>query len=437
MTREARGIIRDLVAAVLNKDAANVTDAEIAAQAPNLAYINPIDTPPAAGGSVVNVAPWPAFPRAVERRGSWAGTYPPVPSDGSGVHRAAEHLGDEDHRPGQFVDKDDNLLHLPVRDRQDEYLEWASRHDEDGRLTKVTFVAEGYDYYSALFEHDEPAAVQLYRHFVGDNTIRADDLRAHKGVYRRLNDGSRITVVDPGAFNPRNRFNINPGIVHLSHRANSLGAEVNLAGVSGILRLKADGTLLDGNNEEELFCCCQGGNPNRNSDPSISKQAYQLVRGGNRYTLADPVGLYIAEVDNNRVTTPDGQSLTDDWWTVVRGSGFASVKTSRVLRLEIAPPKGSKLTLEDLSIGGQPVRFAGQLARIMSVHLFVEVWKASNADFGPRVNCIGTCCRKNGTSELAITGSSCPPGYALAFPGLIKAPQQALSLHAATVKNAR
>jgi hypothetical protein len=126
-----------------------------------------------------------------------------------------------------FIDRHERVLHLPVRDRQDEYLEWSARRDADGRLVKISFVAEGYDYFSTLFEHDEQRVVDIYREFTGQVDLTADDLRARDGVYRRLTSAAAtLPIVEPGRFNPRNRHNIDPGIVHLSHRANSLGAEV-------------------------------------------------------------------------------------------------------------------------------------------------------------------------------------------------------------------
>jgi hypothetical protein len=434
MEREARGIIRELVAAVLNTTPDNVTDEQIRIHGPTLSYVDPVSTPQVLAGETLSVAPWGAFPRAVRRRSPW-NEFPSVEGDPEGVHRAAEHLGEEDHRSGVFVDEDDNALHLPVRDRQDEYLEWVAERNSDGKLAKVTFVAEGYDYYSTLFEYDEGQVLELYREFTGDRTIHVDDLRARKGVYRRLANGSRLQVVEPGAFNPRNRHNINPGIVHLSHRANSLGAEVNLAGVSAILRLKANGkTRVKGDDAEELLCCCQGGNPNRNSDPSISQQAYLQVLEGYRYTLANPVGLYIAGADHHRLLTKGGDELSKEWWTVVRGNGFWTPGQGRVLRLELTPPKGEKLTLEDLEVDGEPVRFGGQLADILQVHLFITRWKREGADLGPSVPCIGTCCRKIGTDQLIITDTACGVGFNLAFPGLIDdvSPQAPLGVELAS-----
>ena len=210
--------------------------------------------------------------------------------------------------------------------------------------------------------------------------------------------------------------------MHLSHRANALGAEVNLAGVSGIARKKVTGTLLDGKDAEELLCCNRGGNPNRNSDPLISAQAYGLVLGNQRYTLANPVGLYIADIEKGLLLPDNATPVPREWWRVVRGDGLWNTKASRVLRLEFAVPSSEKLTVGDLLIGGDPVRFAGQIAELLSVHLFVQAWKRPDASVGPIVKCDATCCRQKGGQQLELTDGKCSEGFELAFPDLLPQP---------------
>lgn len=419
MRQEADDIIAILVASVLDKDPNDVTTADIAAWQSKLAYVHPgVETPPATATTVA-VQPWGGFPRLVDRRAPWSKSYPPVNGDADGTLRAVEDVGEEDYGKGQFVDSSGHVLNLPVRHRQDEYLEWASVRNANGDLTKITFVAEGYDYFSTLFKADEQAVVEIYREFTGIKTLKADDLRASKGVYRKTQKGQNSEVVKPGEFNPRNQFNINPGIVHLSHRANSLGAEVNLAGVSGMARKRADGSLVDGKNEEELLCCNQGGEPNRNSDPKISQQAYNLVQAGLRYTLTNPVGLYIAGLDEASLTLPDGSPVPRDWWNIVRGHDLWTPQASRVLRLELRPPVGEKIKLSELRANGSLLRFPGQVARLLSVHLFVTYWGRQGGGLGPIVNCTGTCCRIVDTDLLIGSDGQCGNGSVLAFPSLV------------------
>lgn len=421
MQREAKGIIQILVGITLGKDPDSVTAADIAANQDNLAYVDPTETELPTGAETAPVQSWGGFPRAVQRRAPWK-EYPPIDGDIDGNYRAVEHLGDEDHRQGVFVDRHDRTLSLPVRDRQDEYLEWVAQRNSGGNITKLTFVAEGYDYFATLFETDEERVVELYKDFTGTTSLKADDLRAKDGVYRLYTNGERETVAKPGGFNPRNRFNIIPGIVHLSHRANSLGAEVNLAGVSGIARKKSTGTTVDGKDPEELLCCNQGGNPNRNSDPLISAEAYAQVLGGYRYTLANPVGLYIAGIEEAGILLPDNATVIPrEWWKVVRGHDLWDNKSSRVLRLELEVPKSEKITISDLLIGDDKVKYPGQIAELLSVHLFVTRWKRTDASVGPIAACNATCCERNGSGQLKLSDGTCEDGYSLKFPDLLPA----------------
>lgn len=417
MAGEADGIIRDLVSLVIGGDAG---DDDVAQYRDSIGYADPTQTAIPADAETVPVQAWNAFPRAVKRQAPWPGL-PIDHIDADGSYRAVEHRGDEDHLPGIFVDSKHGVLSLPVRDRQDEYLEWTARRNPDGKITRITFVAEGYDYFMELFRADEQKCVELYRDFTGLSSIKADDIRARYGVYRQYSDGSGAEqVAGPGELNPRNRFNIDPGIVHLSHRANSLGAEVNLAGVSALARKKADGSTLSGANAEELLCCNRGGEPNRNSDPLISQQAYAQVLQHYRYTLANPVGLYIAGVGQGLVLPDNSTPVPPEWWRVVRGKDLWSAGSSRVLRLELEVPASEHLTVSDLLIGGNPVIYPGQVAELLSVHLFITRWKRADASIGPVVRCVGTCCRKNGTQELVSSKSgNCRSGYSLAFPGLV------------------
>lgn len=433
MRSEAQEIVRILVGSVLEKD--EPTPEEIEANRDHIGYVDPTVTDIPSVAETIPVEAWGGFPRAVRRLAPWK-DFPHADDDPDGIYRAAEHLGDEDHRPGVFIDKHDRVLHLPVRDRQDEYLEWAAVRNGDNKITKLTFVAEGYDYYSALFDSDEERVLDLYKEATGLSSLKVDDLRAKHGVYRRYKDGRRETIALPGGFNPRNSYNINPGIVHLSHRANSLGAEINLAGVSAIARMDATGKMLNETDPERLMCCNKGGNPNRNSDPLISAQAYKQVLDGYRYTLSNPVGLYIAAIEDGLCLPDDANTpVPQDWWKVVRGHDLWDASKSRVLRLELEIPKSEKLTISDLIIGGNPVAYEGQIAELLSVHLFVTRWRRAGAGIGPIVKCLATCCREHGGQQLKFSNGTCMDGYDLAFPDLLPAKAAPSAMTSMTAKS--
>ena len=136
MQREARDIVILLIASALDKSPDDLTDDDLASARETIAYVDPTVTVVPAGAQTVPVQAWNGFPRAVSRRAPWK-EFPQIEGDLDGRFRAVEHLGDEDHPDGVFVDRHDRLLHLPVRDRQDEYLEWAIRRDGDGKIVKL------------------------------------------------------------------------------------------------------------------------------------------------------------------------------------------------------------------------------------------------------------------------------------------------------------
>lgn len=426
MSDIAEDIIKDVTAKILNKEFDDVTDEEIAEMSPELGYVNPIVEEPPTDAKPINVQAWGGFPRGVERR-DWSDIASNFdPEDPDGRYRAVEALGQEDYPPGVFVDFNNAHLVLPVRHRQDEYLEW--KVSPDGR--SVAFVTEGYDYFSQLFKVDEQKVVSIYQDLTKNSAITADDLRATNGIRFSYDDGRIRTVALRGEFNPRNRFNLEGGIVHLSHRANSLGAEIFLAGQSAIARLKHDGSLLDGTDAEELLCCNLGGGPNRNSDPIISKAAYGQLMQGKRYTLSNPVGLYIADVDFDAVRLPNAADtpVPREWWHAERGEGLNTPSDSRVLRLELRIPEGEMidgrpLLLTDLRVGGGPLRYPGQLANLISVHLFVTSWHRDGGGVGPSIPCSGTCCILPDSPILYATPRSrpCNGSFDDKFPGLINA----------------
>ena len=194
-------IIESLVAEILDKAPEQVTDTALEELREHLGYVDPTKEEPPVSAKIVNIQAWSGFPRAVERR-DWSDIVNNQfdPNDPDGRYRAVEMLGDEDHRPGIFIDRFSNRLDLPVRHRQDEYLEWAVANG--GRT--ITFVSEGYDYFTELFRENERKVVELYHEYTGDESIIADDLRAVNGIYRLEPQTGRLSQPE----NSRNQTQI-------------------------------------------------------------------------------------------------------------------------------------------------------------------------------------------------------------------------------------
>jgi hypothetical protein len=243
---------------------------------------------------------------------------------------------------------------------QDEYCEWRVERDAaKGRISRVTFTCEPPEYWTALyggrvrygrdgkssfkFPGNRKYATQLYRELTGQD-VKVQDLGLRGG----------------GGYNRFNRWNSTHGIVHCSHVANSIAGEVQLAAQSTPLLKRRDGTIVT--NADEFICGSHVGTPGRNSDSAIAASANSLARLGAKISLANPVGVYMDHVDVSGWSLPQNVKPSD-CWRVVRG---CACMMQRIV-IEVPPETG--LTVSDISIGGEPVRYGGQLAECITVKL--------------------------------------------------------------------
>jgi hypothetical protein len=399
MARSARSNVAQIVEQLQAQDRT--------ASAADAFYVDPTETeiPPEAGTVAVS---WPGSPK---RLLTLAG------GDRDLAHEHAEDLGTFDYAQGaQFVTANGQSVDMPSRHFQDEYLEWRTER-VDGVPSRVTFTCEAYDYWEELFAHDEDVVVERYREFLGRDDVGADDLRVPEDVFLSL-DGrpSNRLAFRAGTYNPRNRFNTREGIVHLTHRANSLGAEVNLAAISSALRKDVHGRDVTGEDANRLTCCGAFGDPNRNSDPTIGAAANNVARSGKAYTLTNPVGLYIADFDHEAVTLPDGEGAPREWWRVERGREQTDDGFERIMRLvfevpgDVRGPGGGPLRAGDLLVRGAPLVRGAQLAELVTLHLMVTAWDAPERR-AIRAACVTTCCVGGPDQQLLfISDDQCAAG---------------------------
>lgn len=155
-------------------------------------YVDPSDAEPPPRREPIPIV-WQGFPAIMEL-----------------LHGDTEHALAEAEKKGmsdlgsvvRLEDADGNLVDGNVRHRQDEYLEWEAEHDENGKLRAVTFVAEGYDYWEFLFEHDPDRVVDSFQRASRNGKIKASDLSATTDVYAVTSNGSKELFLERGAYNP-------------------------------------------------------------------------------------------------------------------------------------------------------------------------------------------------------------------------------------------
>ena len=291
---------------------------------------------------------------------------------------------------------------------QDEYLEWATRKDADGVINEVLFTCEGPEYWDTLAT-DHALLLDLYKSIVGDNAVTIQDLVFPEPVrWKNPNaGGSGFQRFAAGDYNPYNKWNI-LAAVHLTHPANTLGAEVNLGRSASRLFGNPDPVTSD----PDLVCCGGYGGVNRMSDPTIGSAVNSAVSAGLRVSLRDPVGLYIRSIDVTGVTLADGTPIPEaaTFFEPVRPRGGSEM----IVRARFRVPDtfragGRKVRVGDLKIRGESVVTGGQLADLVTMNLFALTLPGRPAQ--PRQACFARPCPDRDLPEFIHPipfSQSCP-----------------------------
>lgn len=353
-------------------------------------YFNPIDTPPT--GAAIQQIQWKAFP------GRIGYYFPNMPAkdqlalaDTGYKYQSTESFPEI---PGNAcVSGSPQVPYGPYGPRgwQDEYCEWAVQRDAEGNIVRVDFTCENPEYWNTLWLIDPQRVLELYRSTLAPGKkITLDDLY--------LKDQNGKVVIDPStgraAYNPLNRWNSGPssdatqgGAMHLTSTPNSLQTEIGLASAATVQRPAASS-----GDANTLICCAQYGQPHRNSDPNIGYTTNQLVAAGLKATLANPPGLYIQMPNFSGWATPDNTDPST-FWRIVRGVKTlkdASGKTlpgNFILHAVYEVPAGKGYTVGDITINGQKIQWAGQIAQCFNMQI---VAAALPAAAGNAVGCVGT-----------------------------------------------
>ncbi|MBH0776627.1 hypothetical protein [Nocardia bovistercoris] len=334
--------------------------------ADSAAFFDALDS----AGDVVPIA-WDGFPLALR---SWFAT---APDPELARQRSAETLAE--WRPGGRAPRAvrGGMLGEPLtlfRRQQDEYCEWFTHRDDAGRITRVDFSCEGPEYWTHIAT-DPELCLRLYREHV-DANVELSELFWDHDVAISIDGRWRIWA-RAGDYNVLNRWTTTDGIMHLTHSANTLEAEINLAADATVLRA-VDGVIVD--DPGTLICCSGFGGASRSSDPLIGFAVNRAVSAGKRVGLADPVGLYISALNTGAFTDGDGDPV--DAWRVVRGDA----SEQRILRATFTPPPGSEVL-----VGGVPLEFGGHITDHIQMALYGVV-ETNPAGVPEAAGCVAACC---------------------------------------------
>lgn len=253
-------------------------------------------------------------------------------------------------------------LLMPFR-VQDEYCEWhAYRDNAGGPIRRIVFTAEAPEYWVELARQDFDQVLALYRQWVSP-AIQPNDLKLQKAI--RF---GRETL-PAGSYNPYNAWNTAKGCMHLTHPANTLGAEINLAARATIPRRDANGNRIT--DVRRFACASDFGDPNRSSDPNIGSGVNLTVLPNTAgakpqsITLANPVALYMDRIAAGVITDKDGNPLMG-WFRFVRGV------QGHGLMAVLEPPAGAAFGLDKVFIDGAPLTHGGQVAEHIQMVLYAK-----------------------------------------------------------------
>jgi hypothetical protein len=312
-------------------DTAHDGDPTVPFSAPRPQFFNPAKTAVGVGAATEDVK-WTAFPRLV---GLQSGS---------------------DHQRWQKADSS--------RGVQDEYCEWSIKRNATNKIASITFTCEGPEYWSLLAQQNPAKVLELYRTHI-DPTAAKNDLFAADGSYMRNN---------------RLNNSVTSGAMHLIQRNNTLGAEVEIAGAATIVRRKPDGSIMT--DTRELIECGKYGEVERNSDPFIGARVNFHARNKSDVTIADPVGIYLAGLDTQGWTTPDGTDPST-FWRITRGT------QDRPVRAVLEVPAGKPYVLGDVKIDGKVIQFGGQVADHIQMTIRAVATRIGQSTVQPVQGCVG------------------------------------------------
>jgi hypothetical protein len=178
---------------------------------------------------------------------------------------------------------------------------------------------------------------------------------------------------------PRSPYNNGQkAISFLYQRVNALRAAVSLAAFAGVPHAAAVGTtgqLRPLTGAEAIASTDQNAVDCRNSDPTIVGAIIGQAFNGKEVALDDPAGIYITNVEAERLLRPDDQTpVPEEWFNLQRGTPSEDGK-QRAQRLIFEVPPDLPFVVGDLidSQTNETIDFGWQVAQLVKVGLYVRI----------------------------------------------------------------
>jgi hypothetical protein len=270
----------------------------------------------------------------------------------------------------------------------EEYLEWRTVKQPDGKIIRIEMTTETPDYWQKLARYEPRRLVDLAARFAGETTDRVDiqelfgvadpfSIDPFSQAGEQLENAYRAQNWADRAGRIRGHYNNGVrAIMHMAQGANSTNAAIQLA----VFAAYPFGKTVNGadvalSGPEAIFATSQAAVNCRNSDPTIVGVGIEKVFSGSKIALMGAIGLYIVSFNGLGLRLPDGSPMPSNWVSYQRGTHGNANPTGRDLfqRLTIHAPPGSALTVGDLvDFDGNRVVSGTQISRLVNVGLFVR-----------------------------------------------------------------
>lgn len=313
---------------------------------------------------------------------------------------------------------------------QEEYLEWRTVRNAAGKLVRVELTTENQEYWEEVAAHHPEKMLRLcgamasgadapwQEVYASDPFAPGESDEDRRGSFRQL-------MAARGFSPPLSPYNNGiKAICFLGQRFNALFAAVVLAARAARRygkRVAGQANPLTG--REAIASGTQVAEDCRNSDPTIVNDVLSLAWQGKKLALADPVGLYIHNVNQIGLLAPDGSAaVPGTWFTLSRGKSatVAGTTFSFFQRLVVEAPAGAGVVLGDLieEATGIPVTSGAQIARLVTVALYARasaddavILPAAFPSFGALPNCASPSagdCVVFTSGALGLLGAALP-----------------------------
>lgn len=269
------------------------------------------------------------------------------------------------------------------RQLQEEYLEWRTVRNRNGKIQRVELTSELPDYWKVLATHHPERTLELVSEFTGRSV-------APRNLYGIDNPLSVDPETRGNAFSATMMNRPNPlndgreGICFMSQRSNNLGALVKLVAAALVPRT-ANGRPASA--KEAIPLMGDAAVEGRASDPVLVERLGRLALEGRFVALDNPVGVYIQGVQLDRLRTPDGALVPTEWFRVSRGIPVerSSDGISRQQRLVLEVPMSERLVVSDLidAATESPIRHGAQIAELVQLRTPLRTSTAGAAGSQP------------------------------------------------------